>query len=44
MLTALRTQLLTFWQKLGRTQRTLLLVLVITPVVARWVRRAPPVE
>lgn len=41
MLTALRTQLLTFWQKLGRTQRTLLLVLVITllivvPVIFTW--------
>ncbi len=41
MLTALRTQLLTFWQKLGRTQRTLLLALVVTllivvPVLITW--------
>lgn len=41
MLSSLRSQFLTFWQKLGRTQRTLLLALVITllivvPVIFTW--------
>ncbi|MCB9134656.1 MAG: flagellar M-ring protein FliF [Anaerolineales bacterium] len=41
MFSSLRTQFLTFWQKLGRTQRTLTLALVITllivvPIIFTW--------